>query len=113
MATDNEVQELIKELERLNLRQRDILRQLSIETGRTGGQDHRRQSRESTNRAGTQQQRNGLEIGDQVAFRSTATTRGGSGTIVRFTATRAIIRRANGSEVARAPKNVTKQQTQT
>jgi len=132
MSTSEEVQELIKELERLNLRQQNILRRLipetdrstlqehsteqSTDTGSSGERQHKaeRQSRPiPTQRTDTEEDNRhcGLQIGDLVEFKSTATTRGGIGTIVRFTATRAVVKRPNGAQVTRAPRNLTKQQS--
>ena len=49
-----------------------------------------------------------LRVGDEVSFHATNYTTGGVGTIKRFTATFAIIRRGNRGEVRRAPSNITR-----
>ena len=49
-----------------------------------------------------------LHVGDEVSFHATSYTTRGIGTVKRFTATFVIIRRSNGSEIRRAPSNVTR-----
>ena len=49
-----------------------------------------------------------LRVGDEVSFHATSYTTGGIGTVKRFTATFVIIRRGNGGDIRRAPKDVTR-----
>ena len=49
-----------------------------------------------------------LRIGDEVSFLATQYTAEGTATSRRFTATFVILRHSNGSEVCRAPTNVTR-----
>jgi len=98
MAQSEDIQELIKELRRLNVRQEEIIRKLSDSTDAADNN--------------TQNKKRNLAVGDKVTFKATGVTRGGSGTIVRFTATRAVIRKSNGAEVLRAPHNIRIDQSQ-
>jgi len=109
MASDKEIQELIEELQKLNVRQHELLQRISSAAeGENNNRASQRRTREEQSNNTDNQERTqaNFSVGDEMTFKGTTVTRGGSGVIVRFTTTRAVIRRPNGTEVQRAPRNL-------
>jgi len=107
--TTEEIQELTEELQRLNIRQAEIIQRLTRAHRRERGSVEKKvdtRSEDSSDNNKRRQQWGGVAIGDKVHFKPTNTTRGGTGTVIRFTRTRAVVRKPDGSEIQRAPHNL-------
>ena len=97
LPSSSDLQDLQDQIDDLRLRT-DRVEAVLVETGRTTTS----QPRESGRRASGREPR----AGDFVTFRATKITPGGTGHITRVVRNFVLIRRADGTVVQRAPRNV-------
>jgi hypothetical protein len=98
MNSDQDVKDIIAQLQRLQLRQTELIRDLE---------------RLSENRDGNSSAvivppdvARGFAIGDQVRIRNPGLLQPVRGTIIKIGATRITVRARNGTKIVRAPKNL-------
>lgn len=123
---EDELQDLIAELKRVQLRGNDIVQRIA-DIQASSQRSSRREQQESSaalpdrpSSTGNEHNRDNsttvheLRVGDTVVFKGTGSTRGGTGRIVGFTTDYVKIQRLDGNpkEVRRKVKNVTKLTTE-
>ena len=102
MSGNNEVQELIAELTKLQLRQTEVITRLTLLTE----SQHREPRAVSPHLLTPPEATQGFAIGDRVKIKNPRPFQTSAGSVKKIGTRRITVRTASGSDIVRAPKNL-------
>jgi hypothetical protein len=104
MSSEQDVEDIIAQLQRLQLEQTELLLQLARANGARNAA--RRESRRATGNVVPPDATREFAIGDRVEIKNPGRFQASGGTIVKIGTSRITVQTVSGSKILRAPKNL-------